>query len=177
MLIRATRGRTVLAALLLALSCAALAQPKEHEVKAAFLFKFLSFVEWPQEAMRDGPLVIGVVGAEDIAAELQQIVPGRSVQGRPVTVRRLREGETAHMIFMGRGESARLRELVRLAPAAPVLVVCDWEGALEQGAVVNFLRGEGRVRFEVALDAAERRNLRISPRMLAVAQSVKPGRL
>lgn len=166
---------------LLMLVCgAALAQPKEHEVKAAFLFKFLSFVEWPQEALGEGPIVIGVFAADDVAVELRNIVPGRSVQGHPVTVRRLREGESVagvHLIFFGGGETPRLREVQRVAPTQPLLVVCDWDGALDQGAVVNFLRGEGRVRFEVALDAAERRNLRISPRMLSVAQSVRPGRL
>lgn len=172
--------RVAFTAFLLLFACALLAQPKEHEVKAAFLFKFLPFVEWPQEAMGEGPIVIGVIGAEVVAAELQQIVPERSVQGRPVTVRRLREGESVagvHMLFLERGESARLREIVRLAPVQPLLIVCDWEGALEQGAVVNFLSGDGRVRFEVALDAAERRNIRISSRMLAVAQTVKRGRM
>ena len=172
--------RAAFTALLLLFSCALVAQPREHEVKAAFLFKFLSFVEWPQEAMGEGPIVIGVIGAEDVAAELQQIVPGRNAQGRVVSVRRLREAESVagvHLLFLGRGESARLREIVRLAPTQPVLLVCDWEDALGQGAVVNFLRGDGRVRFEVALDAAERRSLRISSRMLSVAQSVKPGRL
>lgn len=171
-----------LAVVLLTLTgCAALAQPKEQEVKAAFLFKFLSFVEWPREALpANAPIVIGVVGADDVAAELQQIAPGRSVEGRPVVVRRVREGEPytgAHLIFFGRGEAPRLRELQRLAPSQPLLIVGDWDGALEGGAVVNFLRGDGRVRFEVALDAAERRSLRISPRMLAVAQSVRPARL
>ena len=172
--------RAALAVVALLVSCLALAQPREHEVKAAFLFKFPSFVEWPEAALGGGPLVIGVAGAEDVAAELQQIVPGRSVQGKPVVVRRLREGEPlagVHVVFLGRAESARLREIVRSAPAQPVLIVCEWEGALEQGAVLNFLRGDGRVRFEVALDNAERRGLRISPRMLAVAQSVKPGKL
>ena len=173
--------RAVFAALLLALACAAAAQPKEHEVKAAFVFKFLSFVEFPREALAaDAPIVVGVVGAEEVAAELQQIVSGRSVDGRKVLLRRLREGEPyagTHLVFFGRGEAARLRDLQRTAPAQPLLIVCDWEGALEQGAVVNFLRDESRVRFEVALDAAERRRLRISPRMLAVAQSVRPARL
>jgi len=55
-------------------------------------------------------------------------------------------------------------------------VVCEWDGALEQGAVVNFVPAEGRVRFEVALDAAERRGLRISSRMLAVALNVRGGK-
>jgi len=169
--------RIVAAAWLLALHCcAAFAQPLEHEVKAAFLFKFLSFVEWPQAALgpAGAPLVIGVAGAEDAAAALEQMSAGRSAQGRPVEVRRLREGEPAagvHMLFLARGAAARLRELGRAVQ--PVLVVCEWDGALDQGAVVNFVRAEGRVRFEAALDAAERRGLRISSRMLAVALNVR----
>jgi len=174
--------RLIAAAWLLALHCgAAFAQPLEHEVKAAFLFKFLSFVEWPQAALGapGAPLVIGVAGAEDAATALEQMSAGRSAQGRPVEVRRLREGEPAtgvHMLFLARGAAPRLRELGRAAPGQPLLVVCEWDGALDQGAAVNFVRAEGRVRFEVALDAAERRGLRISSRMLSVALNVRPGK-
>jgi len=166
------------AAWLLALSCAATAQPLEHEVKAAFLHKFLSFVEWPPAALEPAgaPLVIGVAGAEDTAAALEQMAAARGAQGRAVVVRRLRPGqpvEGLHVLFVPRGSAAQLRELSRAAPGQPLLVVCEWEGALEQGAVINFSVAEGRVRFEVALDAAERRSLRISSRMLAVALNVR----
>lgn len=173
--------RIALAWLALAFCCAAAAQPQEHEVKAAFVFKFLSFVEFPRTALPESaPLAIGVVGAEDLAAELEQIVAGRSVDGRRVQVTRVREGEPwtgLHLVFFGRGEAPRLRELQRLAPEQPMLVVCEWDSALDSGAVVNFVRSEGRVRFDVALDHAERRGLRISPRMLAVARMVRPARL
>ena len=173
--------RIALACLALALSCAASAQPREHEVKAAFLFKFLSFVEFPQAVLpQNAPLTIGVVGAEELAAELEEIVAGRSVDGRRVQVSRVREGEPwtgLHLVFFGRGEAPRLRELQRLAPQQPMLVVCEWDGALDSGAVVNFVRSEGRVRFDVALEHAERRGVRISPRMLAVARAVRPARL
>ena len=174
--------RHIAAAWLLALHCcAAFAQPLEHEVKAAFLFKFLSFVEWPQAALGapGAPLVIGVAGAEDAAAALEQMSAGRSAQGRPVEVRRLREGEPptgVHMLFLARGQAQRLREIARVAPAQPLLIVCEWDGALDQGAAVNFVRADARVRFEVALDAAERRSLRISSRMLSVALNVRPGK-
>lgn len=173
--------RTALACIVFAFACAAAAQPQEHEVKAAFLFRFLSFVEFPRAAAPAGaPLVIGVAGAQDVAAALEEIVVGRSIEGRPVQVRRMHEGEAwsgLHVAFFGRGEAARLRELERGAPAEPILVVGEWEGALEAGAVVNLLRAEGRVRFDVALDHAERRGLRISPRMLAVARTVRGGPL
>jgi hypothetical protein len=103
------------------------------------------------------------------------------VQGRPVAAVRIppepRQGASlagVHVLFVGRAASA---QLAQLAPTRGMLVVSDSERGLDQGAVVNFVRDEGRVRFEVAVDAAERRELRISSRMLAVASSVRPGKL
>ena len=172
--------RALLALLLVAFGGAALAQPTESEVKAAFLFKFLSFVEWPPGALPPrAPLVIGVQGADEVAAALEEIVPARQAQDRPVVLRRVRPGESTaglHVLFVGRREAPRLRELARAAPGQPTLLVAEWEGALAEGAVVNFLVAQSRVRFEVALDAAERRALRVSPRMLAVAQAVQRER-
>ena len=154
---------------------------QEFEVKAAYLYRFLSFVEWPREALgeREAPIVIGVEGSDETAAALTGMVEGRRAQGRPIEVRRVRAGEPTaglDVLFLGRGSSAALREVLRAAPAQPLLIVCEWEGALDQGAVVNFVLREGRVRFEVALDAAEARRLRISSRMLAVAASVRSAR-
>ena len=162
----------------LLLPCVAGAQALEHEVKAAYLFRFLSFVEWPASAFAaaDAPVAIGVLGADEVLAELREIVPGRVVQGRPVSVQRVQPGESLaglHALFVGRGAGA---QLARIAPGQPLLVVSDWDNALEQGAVVNFVRNEGRVRFEVALDSAERRALKISSRMLAVASHVRGGK-
>lgn len=147
-------------------------------MKAAFLYRFLSFVEWPAQsfARADAPLVIGVLGADEVHASLEAIVPGRSAQGRPLQLRKLKEGERptgVHLLFVGRAAAAALP---KLGGPAGLLVVSETEGALEQGAMINFLRVEGRVRFEVAPDAAERRGLRISSRMLAVAQHVRTGR-
>jgi hypothetical protein len=157
---------------------AAGAQPLEHEVKAAFLYRFLSFVEWPAQsfARADAPVVIGVLGADDVHGSLEQAVQGRLAQGRAVQVRRLKEGERLsgiHVLFVGRAAAALLPKLS--APPA-VLVVSEVEGGLDQGAMINFVRSDGRVRFEVAPEAAERRGLRISSRMLAVAIYVRAGR-
>jgi hypothetical protein len=171
--------RALLAALLAFVPALAAAQALEHEIKAAFVYRFLSFVEWPAQsfAAADAPIVIGVLGAEDVLTELQAIVPGRPAQGRPVNVRRLKEGERPaglHVIFVGRAAAA---QLPKLAGLPGVLLIAESDGALDEGAMINFLRVEGRVRFEVAPDQAERRGLRISSRMLAVAQYVRPGRL
>jgi hypothetical protein len=170
--------RALLAALGFALSCAALAQPQEQDVKAAFLYKFLSFVEWPAQsfARADSPLVIGVLAADEVQGSLEEAVQGRQAQGRPLQVRRVNAGERlagVHLLFVGRAAAA---SLPKLAAPPGVLVVTESDGALEQGAMINFLRSDGRVRFEVAPDAAERRGLRISSRMLAVAHYVRPAR-
>lgn len=161
------------------LPIAAHGQPLEHEVKAAYLYRFLAFVEWPAAsfARPDSPIVVGVLGADDVLEELAAIVPGRVVQGRPIAVRRVQDAAAAggaHLLFIGRGGGG---QLARLPPSRGQLVVTDWAGGLDQGAVVNFVRSEGRVRFEVAMDAAARRDLKISSRMLAVASSVRQGKL
>jgi hypothetical protein len=148
-------------------------------VKAAYLFRFLSFVEWPAASFErpESPIVIGVLGADDVLEELRAVVPGRVVQGRPIGVQRVQDPAAVagiHLLFVGREASG---QLARMRPVRGVLVVSDSPSGLDQGAVVNFVRSEGRVRFEVAVDAAARRDIRISSRMLAVASHVRPGKL
>jgi hypothetical protein len=164
----------LLAALLPAVAAAQL----EQDIKAAFLFRFLSFVEWPESAFArpESPIVLGVMGSEEVLAALQEAAAGRVAQARPVSVRRVAEGDSVaglHALFVGRAAAG---VLPKLAAVPALLVVAESEGALERGAVVNFLRQDGRVRFEVALDSAERRGLRISSRMLSVAANVRQGR-
>lgn len=152
----------------------------ERSVKAAFLFKFLTYVEWPELAFSapEAPIVIGVVNADDIAAELSQITASRTVNGRPVVVRRVREGESfagLHVLYIGRSEPAHVASLVRAVQQRPVLTVSDVRGGSEHGVMINFVVVEGRVRFEIATEPAERSGLKLSSRLLSVAQNVRPG--
>lgn len=149
----------------------------ESTVKAAFLYKFAGYVEWPPAAFpaADTPFVIGVAGADEVATELERLVPGRQVNGRAVQVRRVREGDSGrglHILFAGR--EGNWRNLMRIVQQQAGLVVTDAERGLEQGAAINFVPVDDRVGFEVSLDNAERGGLRISSRMLAVARRVLP---
>src|SRR3981189_3532926 len=86
----------------------------EARTKASFLYKFGDFVEWPPNALErsGGRFTIGVLGAEDIAAELERVVAERTIKGRPVSVRRIRRGDSLanlHMLFVGRSEAPRRR--------------------------------------------------------------------
>lgn len=172
---RALAGFLLLACGLLPASAAA-QQPTEAGVKAAFLYKFAGYIEWPAGAFNtpDAPFVIGVTGADEVAAELERLVPGRSINNRPVVVRRFREGEPpkgAHLVFVGRGEP-NVRAVVRAAQRSGALTVTETEHGLEAGSSINFVVVDDRVGFEVSLDAADRGGHRISSRMLAVARRV-----
>jgi hypothetical protein len=167
---------------LAALACAAAGlahaqQASEAAVKAAFIYRFANYVEWPESAFApDAPFTIGVAGADEVAAELEKIVPGRTVNGRRVVMRRIAEGESArglHVLFIGKGVS-NPRALLRSAQSPGLLVVTEGEHGLELGSAINLVVADDRVAFEVSLDAAERNGLRISARMLAVARRVAP---
>lgn len=176
-------GRAALAALAIGWAAAAGAAESgeltlEHRVKAAFLYQFAGYVEWPPMtfAQAGTPVTIGVVGAAPLAAELSHVAAGRSIGGRPVTIRRLNPGESlagVHVLFIGRDEGARVGQLARNALPQSILTVTETDGALDQGSMINFVVVDRRVRFEVALDSAERGGLRLSSRLLSVAQQVR----
>ena len=178
-LIRGRRAAAIfLGIVLLGMPDARAQKAAEPTVKAAFLYKFTGYVEWPASsfAHHDTPIVIGVIGAEDVAAELERIVPGRRVNERGVAVKRLREGESprgTHLLFVGRAE-AGARAMLRLAQQLGILAVTETERGLDNGATINFVIADERVGFEVSLASAERSGLRISSRMLAVARRVVP---
>ena len=166
-------------ALCAAAGIAAAQNATEPAIKAAFLYKFAGYVEWPPGAFSgpDAPFVIGVSGAPEVAAELERIVPSRSVHNRRIEVRRVANGGEAlrgvHMLFVGRAQPDP-QGMLRAAQRQGVLTVTETDRGLESGSVVNFLTAEDRVGFEVSLESAERTGLRISSRMLAVARRVLP---
>ena len=149
----------------------------EPQIKAAFLYKFGGFVEWPAAAFAraDTSFSIGVVGADGVAAELERLVAGRTVQGRSISVQRLKRGDAftgLHLLFVGQSETGRLAEILGTARGQPLLVVTETEDALTRGSMINFITVDDKVRFDVALPQAERGQLRISARLLAVARKV-----
>jgi len=153
------------------------AQTAEYRVKAAFLYKFGGYVEWPQGvfAKPDSPIAIGVIGADALAEELVQIVAGRNVNGRPVRVRKLRPGDPItglHVLFAGRAHGGRLAEILVAARGQALLTVTESEEGLELGSMINFVVVEDKVRFDIAPPPSESGNLRISARLLGVARKV-----
>jgi hypothetical protein len=165
-------------ALVLAAGDARAADGLERQVKAAFLYKFAGYVEWPAAAFpaADTPVTIGVLNDSEMEEALSKLVAGRTSSGRPVAVVPLKSGEPipdVHLLFVGVSEEARLKADIHAAAGRPILVVTEQENALAHGSMINFVLVRGRVRFEVALKAVEKTGLTLSSRLLSVAQTVR----
>jgi hypothetical protein len=150
----------------------------ERGVKAAFLYKFLAYAEWPAGTFTrsDQAIVVGVLGADELHAELAEAVRGHTVDDRTIEVRRLRPGDPVtalHVLFVGASERARVASLARAVQGRGVLLVTESDDALDAGSTINFVVVDGRVRFEVSLPGAERAGVKLSSRLLAVAQNVR----
>jgi hypothetical protein len=145
-------------------------------VKAAYLYRFASYVEWPVEASPSEPFIIAVAGAGGVAEQLDALSPSMTVRGRPVEVRRISQAKElrgVHVLFVGAKALRRTRALRRAALDNPILIVTDDPRGLDAGGVINFVEANGDLRFEVSLIAADRAQLRIDSALLAVATRVE----
>jgi hypothetical protein len=150
----------------------------ERRVKAAFVFKFAAFVEWPPTALPadDAPIWIAVMGGEAMVQDLLEASgSSRTVEGRRVLAKQVAPGETldgVHILFVRSEALGQLGGSVADLKPDAMLIVTESQGALSHGSVVNFVLEEGKVRFDISLGAAERRGLRLSSRLITVARAV-----
>ncbi len=149
----------------------------EYRVKAAFLYNFTRFVEWPPNAYAsaDAPLEICIIGNDPFGRQLDQTVEGKSSNGHPLTIRRIRQSSDADsckLLFISTSEQPRARDVIYALRGKPVLTVGDNSDFISHGAIVSFLLVDGKVRFTINQGAAEQARLTISSKLLGVAHSV-----
>jgi hypothetical protein len=145
-------------------------------VKAAFLYHFTTYVNWPESARSDDVFTIAVLGSDAVAGELAAFLPGHEIQGRPMRVRRVASIDDlngAEVLYIGRRENRRLARHLEAIGSRPLLVVTDDPNGLQDGAMINFRIVEERVRFEISLNAARQAGLELSSRLLSAAMSVE----
>ena len=149
----------------------------EYQVKAAFLFNFTRFAEWPASALQGSKtLNICSAGTNPFGAVLDTTIAGERVAGRPIEARVVDATLAGcHILFVPRGVQAAM--YLKQVGTSPVLTVGETPEFLQQGGVVNFVVIDGRVRFEIDQQAAERHQLKLSSRLLqlAVAQRREIG--
>jgi hypothetical protein len=154
---------------------------KEYKVKAAFLFNFSQFVEWPAEAFPEAqtPLVIGVVGEDPFGAYLDEIVRGEKVKDHTLVVQRFHQVEeikACHILFISQSETKHLEQILASLKGRSILTVGDAEDFAKNGGMIRFVAEKTKIRFRVNLVAAKAANLTISSKLLRPAEIVAPGK-
>lgn len=166
--------------LLLAPPCASQATgPSEYEVKAAFLYNFALYVEWPAAALDGRPaFTVGMVGKDVFGGVLEKTMKDRTAQGKKVEVARFAAAEdikACHILFVPYGEREQLDKITAALKGTSTLIVTEFDEALKKGSIINFFLEDKRVRIEVNPDAAGRENLRVGAKVLRLARIVKDG--
>ena len=149
----------------------------EYAVKAAFLFHFAQFVEWPAETFKDSaaPMTYCTMGDDPFHGGLDQVLIGKTVGVHPLRVEHLREFEKAQscqVLFVGAGQKKRIGEALAEVSSLPVLTVGETEHFVQEGGIIGFCLEENKIRFEINLDAAAKAKLKISAKLLALAKTV-----
>ena len=149
----------------------------EYEIKAAFLYNFAKFVEWPLSAFSDSrqPMSICVFGRDPFGRALEDALLGKTIGDHPVLLGHAKQPADlagCHIVFVGAADSTRLPDLLTHLRGRAVLVVGESEGFASAGGTIQFVLDQNRVRFAINPDAAERAGLRISSKLLALAMIV-----
>jgi len=158
------------------------AEEREYQVKGAFLAKFALFTEWPTAAFTNAtaPVVLGILGPDRFGQEYVAALKEQTVNGRPFLLRRIQRSSDlagCHILFVNATARVKAAQVVALTGSAPILTVGESGDFATRGGVMGFFKDEGRVRFEINLDAAARANLKISAKLLQLARIVRdaPG--
>ena len=152
----------------------------EYQVKAAFLFNFARFVEWPAEAFptADAPLQICILGQDPFGADFEQMIVDKSVNGHRMEIAHpegVPQARACHILFIAFSEKPRLREILQGLRGTSVLTVGEVPGFVQMGGIINFVLDDNRVRFEINQRAAQLVRLKLSARLLTVAKLVLTG--
>ena len=165
-----------IAALLLFRGTASAQDVTEPALKAAFIYNFAKFTEWPPDGdvvPATAPFVICVLGDTAVGDALERAVKGRVVAGRSLAVSRLvlaAPQRACHVLYVSGVTAGQASQLVAGLRDAPVLTISDLEGFTELGGIAQFFFEHGQLRFSVDLGCAKRARLQISSRLLALAK-------
>jgi hypothetical protein len=149
----------------------------EYQVKALFLVNFAKYVDWPARAFSDdsAPIVIGLVGQDSFGDNFKKAIAGRTVNDRQMVVKHAdseQEYKRCHILFISASEKERLPEILNAVKDSAILTVGETERFIAQEGMINFTKKENKVRLEINLGAAQRANLKISSKLLSVADVV-----
>ncbi|OGP69342.1 MAG: hypothetical protein A2169_09630 [Deltaproteobacteria bacterium RBG_13_47_9] len=148
----------------------------EYLIKAAYLYNFTKFVEWPPEAFEDdfSPINLFILGADPFGEALDSI-KNRTVQGRRLNIKyvnHIEEVSGCHILFISASEKENLRSILRILKNSTILTISETENFSKRGGIINFIQVENKIHFEINPDAAQQGKLKISSQLLRLAKIV-----
>jgi len=149
--------------------------PLEYQVKAAFLFNFTRFINWPSSAFKsdDAPFVIGIAGNDPFGSFLDDIVQGESVGGRPIVIQRLndfKDVSNCRILFINSNEPATIKEILAATAHRSILTVSDADNFIRLGGAVRFFKKENKIKIEINTFAVKDSQLEVSSKLLSVVK-------
>jgi hypothetical protein len=159
---------------------------KEYQIKAAFLYNFINFVDWPEEKVTDSNelITIGIIGSDPFGQAFEPL-KNKQAKDKKVLIKRfvsLKESKLSsgqveairkcHLLFVCHSEKEQLKEIFNLVQGHSVLIVGDMNGFIESGGIVNFVIDDKKVRFEINNAAAKQAKLNIRSKLLRLAKRV-----
>lgn len=150
---------------------------REYEIKAAYLYNFINYINWPEQALppAGGTITIGVIGQNPFGAALAPLA-GKRIKGRTIAVKEcasLSDAAGCQIVFISPSEKPRLEDILQGLKEAKVLSVSEIDGFAERGGMINFISERNKIRFEINSEAARRTGLTISSELLKLARVVK----
>ena len=149
-----------------------------YQVKAVFLYNFAKFVEWPANSFKSSsdPIAICILGQDPFGSSLEDAIHGKTIECRAFVVRQIAgapQARSCQILFIGSSEQKRFRAVLKELKTSGILTVGETEGFAAEYGVVNFKLEGGKIRLEINVGAAEQNRLRISSKLLSLAQIVK----
>jgi hypothetical protein len=172
---RKTISAMIVAVLVFVLPARADEPSREYQVKAAFIYNFVQFVDWPASAFAgdSSPITIGVLGANPFGDALDHVVEGKTAHGRTLAVRyfsRIEDLEKCQVLFVVSSDQNFLQTLHDKLKDQSVLTIGEADQFLPTGGIIRMSTEENKVRFEINVEAAEQAQLKISSKLLHLAK-------
>ena len=154
---------------------------KEYQIKAAFLFNFAQFVDWPPNALDNAstPMVIGILGDDPFGGFLDETVRGEKVNGHPLIVQRyqqVQEATNCEILYISHSEKDQLTDILARLKAHALLTVGDIPGFSKAGGIIRFSTVENKIHLIINLTAAREAHLTVSSKLLRLAEVIEPGK-
>jgi YfiR/HmsC-like len=150
------------------------AQPGEYQIKAAIIFNFAKFVEWPTAALPEAnsPIIIGILGTNPFGDNLEKTMRNKTVEDHPLVIKQFHsaaEAVKSHVLFISNSEKDKLPDVLKALAGSSVLTVSEMDGFNEKGGMISFLMEGTKIRFKINNDTATKSGLKISSKLLSLA--------